>query len=79
MYWRWILNGDLRLVLQVAMSSFAVQRAAKSSPVVRRWAPTAIGLGVIPLIIHPIDSFVDAAMDKTVRKWSKAFVDDIDK
>ncbi|KAE9107267.1 hypothetical protein PF007_g13098, partial [Phytophthora fragariae] len=62
----------------VAMSSFAVQRAVKTSPVVRRWAPTAIGLGVIPLIIHPIDSFVDVAMDQTVRKWSKAFVDDID-
>ncbi|KAG6623181.1 Mitochondrial fission process protein 1 [Phytophthora cinnamomi] len=63
----------------VAMSSIAVQRAVKSSPTVRRWAPTAIGLGVIPLIIHPIDSFVDVAMDNTLRKWSKAFVDGIGK
>ncbi|KAG7388078.1 Mitochondrial fission process protein 1 [Phytophthora pseudosyringae] len=63
----------------VAMSSFAVQKAVKNSPVVRRWAPTALGLGVIPLIIHPIDGFVDLAMDKTMRKWSKAFVDDSDK
>ncbi|KAK1948587.1 Mitochondrial fission process protein 1 [Phytophthora citrophthora] len=52
----------------VAVSSFAVQKAVKNSPVVRRWAPTAIGLGVIPLIIHPIDSLVDWAMDNTVRK-----------
>ncbi|KAG3003937.1 hypothetical protein JG687_00012014 [Phytophthora cactorum] len=50
------------------------ERAAKNSPVVRRWTPTAIGMGVIPLIIHPIDSFVDLAMDKTVRKWSKTFI-----
>ncbi|KAL3673975.1 hypothetical protein V7S43_001660 [Phytophthora oleae] len=55
----------------VAISSFAVQKAVKRSPVVRRWAPTAIGLGVIPLIIHPIDYLVDVAMDNTVRKWSK--------
>ncbi|KUF92840.1 Mitochondrial fission process protein 1 [Phytophthora nicotianae] len=63
----------------VAIPGFTINRvrAAKNSPVVRRWAPTAIGLGVIPLIIHPIDSFVDLAMDKTVRKWSNAFVDTI--
>jgi fission process protein 1 len=61
------------------MSSFAVQRAVKNSPVVRRWAPTAIGLGVIPLIIHPIDSVVDAAMDSTVRQWSKKFLEGIEK
>lgn len=64
---------------QVAMSSYAVQRVAKNSPVIRRWGPTAIGLGVIPLIIHPIDTFVDVAMDNTVRKWSKAFLENIDK
>ncbi|KAL4125707.1 hypothetical protein PRIC2_009288 [Phytophthora ramorum] len=63
----------------VALSCVAVQRAAKNSPVVRRWAPTAIGLGVIPLIIHPIDSFVDAAMDKSLRRWSKDFLDGMDK
>ncbi|KAL4096364.1 hypothetical protein PRIC1_009724 [Phytophthora ramorum] len=63
----------------VALSCVAVQRAAMNSPVVRRWAPTAIGLGVIPLIIHPIDSFVDTAMDKSLRKWSKDFLDGMDK
>eukprot|EP00644_Phytophthora_capsici_P006006 jgi/Phyca11/41284/gw1.2.206.1 len=52
----------------VAASSFVVQNTVKNSPVVRRWAPTAIGLGVIPLIIHPIDNLVDLAMDNTVRK-----------
>jgi|EP00945_MAST-04E_sp_MAST-4E-sp1_P003441 fission process protein 1 len=41
---------------------------AKFSPALRRWAPTAIGLSAIPFIIHPIDHFVDYAMDNTVRK-----------
>merc|ERR1719268_684427 len=34
----------------------------------RKWATTAIGLGVIPFIVHPIDSFVHVAMDKTTRQ-----------
>ncbi|RLN75488.1 hypothetical protein BBJ28_00000566 [Nothophytophthora sp. Chile5] len=63
----------------VALSSFAVQRTVKNSPVLRRWLPTAIGLGVIPLIIHPIDSLVDTAMDRSVRKWSASYLEGIDK
>jgi len=34
----------------------------------RKWATTAIGLGVIPFIVHPIDSFVHLAMDNSTRK-----------
>jgi hypothetical protein len=37
------------------------------SPVVT-WLPTAIGLGSIPLIIHPIDEGVDWFMEQTFRK-----------
>merc|ERR1711878_66055 len=36
----------------------------------RKWATTAIGLGVIPFIVHPIDSFVHIAMDNTTRKFT---------
>ena len=36
-------------------------------PQVRKWAPTAIGLALIPLIIHPIDHLVDILMDSTIR------------
>jgi fission process protein 1 len=35
---------------------------------VRKWGPTAIGLLTIPVIIHPIDQFVDYAMDNSIRK-----------
>ncbi len=35
----------------------------------RKWMTTGIGLGVIPFIVHPIDSFVHFAMDNTTRVW----------
>lgn len=63
----------------MALSSAVVQQTVKNSPVVRRWAPTAIGLGVIPFIIHPIDRFVDQIMDETTRKWAAGFLDKYDK
>lgn len=36
---------------------------------VRKWGTTAVGLGCIPFIIHPIDRGVDFIMDKTLREW----------
>lgn len=35
---------------------------------VANYAPVAIGLGSIPIIIHPIDTFTDYLMDNTFRK-----------
>lgn len=64
---------------QVAASTFAAQRMIPNSPVLRRWAPTAIGLSVIPLIIHPIDHLVDTAMDSTTRKWTAQLLERFDK
>ena len=43
-------------------------RYYKIPPVVKLWAPTVAGLAVIPLIVHPIDVFVDYCMDNSVRK-----------
>ena len=34
----------------------------------RKWATTGIGLGVIPFIVHPIDSLVHLVMDNTTRQ-----------
>lgn len=34
----------------------------------RKWATTFIGLGVIPFIVHPIDTGVHVLMDNTTRK-----------
>jgi len=35
----------------------------------RKWATTGIGLGVIPIIIHPIDNLIHFVMDNTTRKY----------
>eukprot|EP00873_Tetraselmis_striata_P000598 jgi/Tetstr1/420862/TSEL_011935.t1 len=35
----------------------------------RRWGPTVVGLGLIPLIVHPIDEGVTWLMERTVRRW----------
>ncbi|KAJ0406825.1 hypothetical protein P43SY_008847 [Pythium insidiosum] len=58
----------------VALSSAVAEKTLKQSPVLRRWAPTALGLGVIPLIIHPIDTLVDNVMDRTTRQWSADWI-----
>lgn len=39
------------------------------SKVARKWTPSAVGLGIIPFIVHPIDDAVTFGMDETVRKW----------
>jgi len=52
----------------VRASRFAVSRTVGLPLVVSKWAPTAAGLGSIPLIIHPIDECVDFALDNTTRK-----------
>ncbi|ETW01512.1 hypothetical protein H310_06176 [Aphanomyces invadans] len=55
----------------VAASAYAISKQAKATPAMLKWGPTCIGLGVIPFIIHPIDNFVDFAMDRTTRVWSR--------
>jgi len=39
---------------------------------IKMYGPTAIGLMSIPLIIHPIDHFVDKLMDNTYRQVFKS-------
>jgi hypothetical protein len=36
----------------------------------QRWLPVCVGLSSIPLIVHPIDDFVDSMMTRTFRKWT---------
>ena len=53
----------------VKASRFAVQKSPMALPTLAAtWIPTAVGLGSIPLIIHPIDNLVDRLMDSTYRK-----------
>ena len=56
--------------VKLAAYGLAQPSAAAVVPkVAARWAPTAVGLAVIPVIIHPLDNFVHWAMDNTVRPW----------
>ncbi|XP_066944251.1 mitochondrial fission process protein 1 isoform X1 [Macrobrachium rosenbergii] len=53
-----------------AASLLAMARAIPKVPLTtRKWITTAIGLGCIPFIVHPIDSGVHFVMDNSVRKY----------
>mmetsp|Transcript_14152 Transcript_14152/g.26478 ORF Transcript_14152/g.26478 Transcript_14152/m.26478 type:complete len:114 (+) Transcript_14152:23-364(+) len=55
----------------VKASRWAVASMPRSLPTAATtWLPTAIGLGSIPLIIHPIDNGVDYLMENTFRKMT---------
>jgi len=61
----------------VKASRFAVTRIPMVLPVaVCTWLPTFVGLGIVPLIIHPIDEFVDVLVENSFRKvtWNSYFV-----
>ena len=53
----------------VDAATAGTKKIAKMPRLAKRWGPTALGLLAIPLIIHPIDHFVDWAMDSTVRPF----------
>ena len=51
-----------------AASLYGLARAAPGVALnTRKWATTALGLGVIPFIVHPIDTLVHYGMDNTTR------------
>lgn len=49
-------------------SKLLLQKSTKLPTNMRKWTVTCLGLATIPFIVHPIDSFVEEAMDKTARK-----------
>ncbi|ESO02423.1 hypothetical protein HELRODRAFT_155821 [Helobdella robusta] len=53
-------------------SNKVLYKLTKLPPMTRKWTVTAIGLGSIPFIIHPIDKFVDYLLDNTLRKYTKS-------
>ena len=63
----------------VAIPGFTIHQAVhftgkfsknSTNPLIKKWLPTAIGLALIPFIIHPIDNFVDYCMDNTIRPFA---------
>lgn len=53
----------------VRATRFTVARSVGLPLIVTKWAPTAMGLGSVPLIITPIDNCVDFALDNSTRKF----------
>ena len=65
-----VLIPGLAINVIVRASRFAVARSPLTLPTLAsKWLPTAAGIGSIPLIIHPIDSFVDFTLDNSTRAW----------
>ena len=62
-----VVVPGMTIKLAVNTSTALLKKSVKNPSVVR-WAPVAIGLGLIPFIIHPIDHGVTVAMDHTIRK-----------
>ncbi|CAL4098729.1 unnamed protein product [Meganyctiphanes norvegica] len=53
-----------------AASLYTMNKTIPKVPLTaRKWITTVIGLGMIPFIVHPIDSLVHSAMDNSVRKY----------
>jgi fission process protein 1 len=61
-----IPGGTINLIVRA--TRFGLMRSTIPANL-KKWVPTIGGLASIPLIIHPIDDFVDAVMDSTVRSW----------
>ena len=53
----------------VDFTTAGTKKIQKIPPPLKRWAPTALGILAIPLIIHPIDHFVDYIMDRSLRPF----------
>lgn len=65
-----VMIPGLAINVIVKASRFAVARSPLTLPALAsKWLPTAAGIGSIPLIIHPIDSFVDFTLDNSTRVW----------
>jgi fission process protein 1 len=64
-----VLIPGMTINMIVKASRLAVSSSTALPTVVAAWAPTAIGLGSVPLIIQPIDDAVDYLMDCTIRDW----------
>ena len=64
-----VMIPGLTINLIVKASRFAVARTTALPALVAKWMPTAFGIGSIPVIVHPIDSFVDFSLDNSTRIW----------
>ena len=62
-----------KIINIVANSMYKITHVSSSKKylpsIARKWIPTMVALSTIPLIVHPIDQFVDHIFDNTLRKY----------
>ncbi|CAN0023608.1 unnamed protein product [Ectocarpus fasciculatus] len=60
----------INIAVKAVSAAMASDQAKTLLPkLARKWVPTAVGLGIIPFIVTPIDDGITWGMDETVRKW----------
>ena len=56
-------------IVAVTRYTLALKMLKKAPRIVKSFGATAVGLGAIPFIVHPIDKGVDMVMDASYRKY----------
>lgn len=73
-----VLIPGLTINKIVKMAKLGVKSVPNTPAMLRTWSPTIVGLAAIPFIIHPIDHFVDFALDNTTRPLFENLVSHFD-
>lgn len=66
-----IPGATINLIVRASRMAIARTSITKTLPLLAKWIPTGAGISSIPLIIHPIDDFVDSLLDNTTRQYIK--------
>ncbi|CAM9681118.1 unnamed protein product, partial [Ectocarpus sp. 4 AP-2014] len=60
----------INIAVKAVSAAMASDHAKSLLPkLARKWVPTAVGLGIVPFIVTPIDDAISWGMDETVRTW----------
>ena len=62
------------LINRVVKGTTMAMPALRLPAIATKWLPTVVGLAMIPLIIHPIDQFVDYLLDSSSRPYMRGVV-----
>jgi mitochondrial fission process protein 1 len=58
----------IHTVVKYAKKGISAVKVFKKVAIISAYGPTVVGLGSIPLIIHPIDHLADFVLDNSFRK-----------
>ena len=64
-----IPGATINVIVRASRSLLLLQKQQQKASTITKWFPTFMGIVSIPVIIHPIDTLVDYALDNTTRLW----------